>query len=292
MKSHEQISSVTLHSNPLRIRGGGNFGRQNIYARYSEGASAATPSSVPSEVLPLVQNVALFTFISFAMAELLNYCGLFKDEDGIKASRQAEEFAEEHFDSPDDFQATADRLWDTTQNWWTRNRRSRGGLLQLSTWKKKWHFLLNLYNMKGPRGTLQCLSFKHQFAIGCTIGMVCQQFSLATVSVAFYVYVASEMLYNLREAGRDFANDDTNFYRTNENQHTSSYGQNFDKTGTNKISNILNICSDCLEQVRSAVRQSADRVVTMLEGTDEDFDNGVGTIIAGAVFGLLLKSLL
>jgi hypothetical protein len=40
------------------------------------------------------------------------------------------------------------------------------------------------------------------------------------------------------------------------------------------------------------VRQSADRVVTMLEGTDEDFDNGVGTIIAGAVFGLLLKSLL
>ena len=287
MNNFAQISSTkNFLSNPLKIRGG-DFGRQNIHARYYGGAPIVTPSSTPSEILPSIQNVAIFTFVSFAIAEVLNYCGLFQDAHGIKASRQAEEFATEHFNSSDDFETTADRLWDTAQNWWTRNRRSKGGILQLSTWKKKWHFLLNLYNIKGLRGTLQCLSFKHQFAIGCTAGMVCQQFSLATLSVAFYVYVASEMLHNLREAGLK-----KEFYRTNRNQQTPLHGQKSDETPKNQLANTLNVCSECLERVRSAVRQSAGSLFQMLEGTDEDFDNGVGTIVAGAIFGLLLKTLL
>jgi len=294
MKSNFPIPTTkNLLAKSLTVRGG-NFSRQNHrYARYYGATPFTTntptrPSSCsPSEILPSIANIALLTFISFALAEIFNYCGIFQDDVGIKASRQADKFASEHFDS-DDFEGTADRIGNTARNWWHRTRRSREKLFQLSTWKKKWNYILNLYNIKGLIGTLQCLSFKHQFAIGCTVGMLCQNVSLAAVSVGFYIYVASEMLYNLREAGRD----DEEYYYANENEQTSPFRRGCEESSTNQITSAINVCSECLEGVRSSVRQSVDRIFQMLEGTDEDFDNGVGTVIVGAVFGVILKTLL
>lgn len=300
MKSNAPIPAIytqNIFTKYLTVRGG-SFSRQNHhFARYNgatpfttyTGTPARPSPCSPSEIVPSIANIALLTFISFALAEIFNYCGLFQDDDGIKASQQADKFASEHFDSSDDFEGTADRIWNTAQNWWLRNKRSREKLFQLSTWKQKWNYILNLYNIKGFVGLVQCLAFKHQFAIGCTAGMLCQNISLAVISVGFYVYVASEMLYNLREAARD---SDEEYYYANENRNTSPFRSGSKESFTNPITSAMNLCTECLEGVRTAVRQSVDRIFQMLEGTDEDFDNGVGTVIVGAVFGVVLKTLL
>jgi len=202
-------AATKLPKNLLSLNGGGinrNFGsNKNTFASWAQTGSAAgipqAQATLSPPIIPSIPVIALLTILSFALSEILNFCGIFHDEHGIKAKEKADRFKEEHFHS-DDLEETVDRIWGSAEKWWYKNRR-RGGVLRTSTWRRKWQFFVNLYSVEGLFGTIHYLSFKHQFAVGCTVGMVFQKLTLATINVGFFVYVASEMLYNLRGAAEE-----------------------------------------------------------------------------------------
>ncbi|GFH45709.1 predicted protein [Chaetoceros tenuissimus] len=254
--------------------------------RYFNGASSQNipSSSSCSDIMPSLPNILLLTAFSFALSEMLNFCGLFQDRPGRKGKQQSREFMSQ-FDSDSDFDTNADRLFESIEGWWYRQRHQRGGILQIKTWKRRFSAIWNVYQHLGFAGLLHHFSFKHQFAIGCSVGMIFHRLSMSLAMIGFYIYVGSEMLSNMQEFSRDE-------FGKNEMFPISRYHPDDDSKEDNIISNILEVSSCVLDRIRWAGRQGFQCLIQMLNDSDETFDNSVGTIIIGIIIGVGIKSLL
>ena len=233
-------------------------------------ALSQVPTTNPP-MIPSIPSIALLAILSFSIAEILSYCGLFQDEYGLEAKEKADQFREDVFDC--DREVSIANLEYYARNWWEKNRKGPDGILCLSAWKKKCRFMFDLYTFGGIKSTLRYLSFKHQFAIGCTIGMISQRLTFATIRVGVFVFFASEIMYNVKTIPHE---SEEAFYDDVSNPRPS-----------NVFENIISLCCDCLDRIRFTVKKSVDAVVEMFDGSDDS----IGTLIGGILFGLLLKSI-
>jgi hypothetical protein len=265
----------------------GNFSvKNNLVANSSNANKPISPSS-----LSLIITCAI---MSFAIAEILNYCGIFHDETGLEATRRKQSF----LDISHDFDSALEYILDGMDNWWMRNKFQKGGILQWSTWKDKVQRGIDLYTNRGFLGSLQCLSFKHQFAVGSTVGMLCQGISRTVASTTFLVFVASEMLQNIMKDSGDgggMYHDDESYDDHDDDDDSKSilhrHGRYSDNHDIDHGTRIISLSLKCIQKIRSTIRQSMDAFVDFLNGTDEDFDNSIGTFIVGIGFGLLVKTI-
>ncbi len=244
----------------------------------------------PVSLLPSIPSIAIIILASFSLAEIMSFAGLFQDQHGIQAKAKADVFRENYLSGSDDdnFEDRFEQIGDAIGNWWQKNRK-RNGLLRLSTWKRKVRFMIDLYGIQGFFGTLQYLSFKHQFAIGCSVGMIFQRVALSVGQAAFFVYVASEMMYNLKKASAEMQNDD-DFHNIKDARGFDSFRRHdFDK---NVCGDAIEVCSDCLEKVRFTVRSSFDAIIAVLNEDNSPLDDSVGTAIVAVIFGVILKSII
>jgi len=323
--------TLTLEQRVLSLhRGGGFYGRNKHGGipwdprSYAPIATSSSSAAVSSEIIPPLPQIALITLLSFTLAEILNFCGMFEDEEGIKAKQDADEFRKEYFldsDSDDDDQAyykmetKMNNLWNAFQAWFHHNRTSSRGILRLSTWKNKYQFMVQYCNIMGPVGTLKFLSFKHQFGLGCTAGMVFQKIVLQSVNVVFFVYVGSEMLHNLKQA-RDLGKEEggqEGTERTRSKSRERSWDNSKDdvhilpsslfnrakysKKMQRKARNPLETAWDVLDSIRISVRSAVTQVMKILNGmseiddeNDDLWDDSLGTIVVGVAVGVLIKS--
>ena len=286
-----------LHGNLLSLTGGGgirNFHNKDASGRgftWTENAANLSKLPLSPTTTPTIPSIALIIFLSFSIAEIFEKVGVFQDNHGIKAKEKADQFKEDYyfFGSDEDLDDKVERIWNSLGIWWRKNRQ-RNGFLRLSTWRKKFQFMIDLYGMQGFFATLQYLSFKHQFAIGCSVGMIFQRITLSVGNVAFFIYVASEMMYNLKKAGEEI-------YETEE-FHNTIDAKSMNRRHThrqwdldnNVCSDAIDICCDCLEKVRYTVRRSFDTILDLLNEDDNPLDDGIGTAIVGVFFGVILKS--
>lgn len=280
-KDHGSFNLDSFQSNFNRYRE-----RYIPTPRYFNGASSHNipSSSSCSDILPSLPNIILITAFSFALSEMLNFCGIFQDRPGRKGKQKSREFISQ-FDSDSDFDTNADRIFESIEGWWYRQRNQRGGIFQIKTWKRRFNAIWNVYQHLGFAGLLHHFSFKHQFAIGCTVGMIFHRLSMSLAMIGFYIYVGSEMLSNMQE----FSSDE---FSKNEMFPIPRYHPDDDNKEDSIISNILEVSSSVLDRIRWAGRKAFQSLIQMLNDSDETFDNGVGTIIIGVVSGIILKSML
>lgn len=262
--------------------------KNNFIAAANHVNSPVSPSSSFSTIITCA-------ILSFAIAEILNCCGIFHDESGLEATRRKNNFLDEYMSSNNDLDSTLESILDGMELWWVRNRFHKGGILQWSTWKERIERGLDLYATRGFWGSLQCLCFKHQFAVGSMVGMMCQGISRTAGYTAFLAFVLGEMLQNVLKKDNSYFNgmcqkdDDGDDHRPHHcYQGTSRHSrhENVDHGTT-----INSISLKCIETIQSIFRQSVDSLIDFLNGTDEEFDNSIGTIIVGIAFGLVVKTI-
>jgi hypothetical protein len=195
--------------------GNGNTGffrtnyNHNHNARRGFGWESPSLSTGRDSTAQSISSIALIIFLSFTLAEIFErFFGLFQDDHGIRSKQNTDRWKEDFLSNPDhaeevDWIDRFDKLFDNLEDWWRRNTQEKNGIFRLDTWKKKAHLLADVHSIFGTLGTLERLSFKHQFAIGCSVGMIFQQVAWGLGNAVFFVYVASEMMYNLKCAGEE-----------------------------------------------------------------------------------------
>ena len=294
----------------------------NHNARRGSGWESPSLSPTRDSTAQSIPSIALIIFLSFTLAEILErFFGLFQDDHGIRSKQNTDRWKEDflsNLDRPEevDWIDRFDELVDNLGDWWRRNTQEKNGILRLDTWKKKAHLLVDVHSIFGTIGTLERLSFKHQFAIGCSVGMIFQPVAWGLGNAAFFVYVASEMMYNLKCAGEEIningaidesddggtsrreyfsVRDDSN--RPRPRPRASKYHPDkFDQDSNNNslLSGAIHACSDCLENVRHTARNSFDAIADTFGEHQEEMnalEDGIGTAIVGVAFGVLVKSL-
>ena len=292
----------------------------NHNARRGSGWESPSLSPTRDSTAQSIPSIALIIFLSFTLAEILErFFGLFQDDHGIRSKQNTDRWKEDflsNLDRPEevDWIDRFDELVDNLGDWWRRNTQEKNGILRLDTWKKKAHLLVDVHSIFGTIGTLERLSFKHQFAIGCSVGMIFQPVAWGLGNAAFFVYVASEMMYNLKCAGEEIningaidesddggtsrreyfsVRDDSNRPRSRASKyHPDKFDQ--DSNNNSLLSGAIHACSDCLENVRHTARNSFDAIADTFGENQEEMnalEDGIGTAIVGVVFGVLVKSL-
>jgi hypothetical protein len=129
------------------------------------------------------------------------------------------------------------------------------------------------------------------------VGMMCQGISRTAGYTAFLVFVVGEMLQNVQKkessgfsgmCQKDDDGDDDDDHPHHYYQGTSRHSrhENVDYSTT-----IISISLKCIETIQPIFRQSVDSLIDFLSGTDEEFDNSIGTIIVGIAFGLVVKTI-
>ena len=164
MKHLKKVCANTL----LSFRAGGisTFRKNNIFCsggfgltRNLEGLSI----SPPTPIISTFQSIAILTLLSFTIAEILNFCGIFRDENGMKGMEQKEKLKGYLSTFDDDLEMGFEQILKSTRIWLNSSRKR---LFPLSKWWEKIKLLGRVYEILGPLGTIQYLSFKHQFAVG------------------------------------------------------------------------------------------------------------------------------
>jgi hypothetical protein len=290
-----EISSI------LQIRGGGSLGSMRALA-----AAPSATSTPASALLPSLPAVAILTIAAFALAELLSFCGIFLDEEGVEAKRKARGFWDKHANTSGDAFDSIDNIIIDLESWWHRHRTKRVGIFRLDTWKRRVNLILDTVGTFGYLRSIQLLSSKHQFAIGCAIGMSFQKISLIAIKTAFVAYVSSEMAYNFRTAKSDSHDEDSDseseserykkkdqFYKRRNNFFPDDAHSEFDDITTSLKKGLdeksADICTN-LERFRHFTRRKVDEFKTLMsephKTTWED------NVIVGVAFGIFVKWLL
>jgi hypothetical protein len=162
-RSHVRWSASRLTS----IQGGGYMDRHRHFtssrpAMFHTIGSASASTSTKNNFIatahhvnrPVSPSSSFSTIItcailSFAIAEILNYCGIFHDESGLEATRRKKKFLDEYMSSNKDFDSALECILDGMELWWVRHRFQKGGILQWSTWKERIQRGLDLYATRG-----------------------------------------------------------------------------------------------------------------------------------------------
>ena len=286
-----EISSI------LQSRGGASRGSMR--------ALATAPSDTPaSTIMPSLPTLAILTITAFALAELLSFCGIFLDEEGVEAKRKSRGFWDKHVNSSGDAFDSIDSIIIDLENWWHRHRTKRGGILRLDTWKTRVNLILDTVGTFGYLRSIQILPSKHQFAIGCAIGMSFQKMSLIAIKTAFVAYVSSEMAYNFRTEKSDSHNEDSEsererykkkdqFYKHRKKFIPDDAHSEFDditislKKGLDEKS--ADICTN-LERFRHFTRRKVDEFKTLM--SEPQRTTWEDNVIVGIAFGIFVKWLL
>lgn len=265
-------------------------------------------SSAPnSNPIPALQETLIMIFISLLFAEVLSYFGLFQDSSGIQDQERARRFGMNWFGekhdsgsefNDDDWDIKVDRAVLSFRTWIRRSWK-KGGILHLPTWKKRWLAVSEACSLFGVYDTFHAVfSFKHQFAIGCSIGMVFYPVVKTMINICLGTYLMSEIIYNAKRAGEDFREHEEKTYVYSSDDEDDQNQQKLHKSeesdvAWDSLSTPLHELFHQLDQFRLAVRQRVSIVGQPLKS--EDFwkmNDSEGTVIVGAVFGMILKSLI
>jgi hypothetical protein len=282
---------------------------------FSEGTTGRSASffdsNSHSNSIPTLQGSILFVLFSFSLSEVLSWFGLFQDSRGLGDQERAKEFGRRWFpiNDQDEFQTSRDEYnginfeekmeicIDSFRLWCSRSRK-KGGIFHLPTWRKRLIGLSEAFSLFGVYDTFHTVfSFKHQFAIGCSLGMIFQQTVKMGLNIGLGVYVFSEIIYNIQKAGEEFKEHDERIYTySSDDENDGASGYPFDQSHLDMpsfgLSNAVSIVLDRLDQVRVEVR----RILSSIQSIDSTnhhwyFDDSEGTAIVGAIVGIILKSL-
>lgn len=275
----------------LQIRGGAR--------RDSMRVLAAAPSASPtSTIMPSLPTLAILTIAAFAIAELLSFCGIFLDDEGVEAKKRARGIWDKHVNTSEDAFDSFDSLVDDLEKWWYRQRTKRGGILRLDTWKRRINLILETVGAIGVFRSIKLLSSKHQFAIGCAIGMSFQKLSLIAIKMALVAYASSEMAYNFRTAKSKFPDEDSESESFKKKDKFDKRRNNFIPDSHSEFDDIAirlkegldersaDICIN-LERLRLFARRKVDEFkILMLEPHRTTWEDNV---IVGVAFGIFAK---
>jgi hypothetical protein len=290
-----------------------SFHNNNRFFSLENTRSASFFDSNPSSNSnPTLQGSILLILLSFALSELLSWFGLFQDSSGLGDQERAKQFGRTWFGNhnQDDaeneeyneatLEEKMDDLADSFRSWCRRSRK-RGGIFHLPTWKKRLVGLSEACSLFGVYDTFHTvLSFKHQFAIGCSVGMIFQQTAKMVMNIGLGVYVFSEIIYNIKKAGEEFKEHDERVYSYSSDEDDDdddSSRHSFERVHrdvpTFGLSNTVNILLERLDQFRVEVRRRISSIGQPVDNSHHwYFDDSEGTAIVGAIVGIILKSLM
>ena len=258
---------------------------------------------------PTLQGSIIFILFSFALSEVLSWFGLFQDSSGLGDHERAKKFGGKWFQNdPDDskiceeyneihFEEKIESFIDSFLLWCRRSRR-KGGIFHLPTWRKRLVGLSEACSLFGVYDTFHTVfSFKHQFAIGCSIGMIFHHTVKTALNIGLGVYVLSEIIYNIQKAGEEFKEHEERIYTYSSDEEEDGasqypFQQSHLDIPTFGLSNAIGTVLDSLNQVRLEVRRRISSIGQPMDSMNHwYFDDSEGTAIVGAIVGIILKSL-
>ena len=272
--------------------------QQEQHQQSSSPSQSGNLSILPFIIIPSLPQIALITGLSFTMAELFNYCGIFHDEIGDSATNNAREFINSH-------ESVEHGLADLSYHaldWIEYNIKDDGGLFHLPTVKKR---VEHLFRMQTIDFKMNRLSFKHQWAIGSTIGMVFHSSAIVIAKVFTIAYLLSEMSANIvsthvvENNGSDsrFYNGIQDFFDNEEDSTKTDETIDFIFDAIRYSRRLVIRCLGLLNRklkwfrlkIRSIISCPQESLGEIMSG---DWLDSEGTLIAGFVFGILLGQLL
>mmetsp|Transcript_4850 Transcript_4850/g.7164 ORF Transcript_4850/g.7164 Transcript_4850/m.7164 type:complete len:399 (-) Transcript_4850:80-1276(-) len=324
------------------------------------GSSSNTRSSISNigifsilSILPPPSQILFATLVSLSLSEAFNYLGLFHDENGIRAKEAADQFFERHKQhSSNDTSTVVESILSSLVigilDWVDVNVREEGGLLHLPTIVDKIEYLVQegrnisngsntnmntntsakkntvqwQYQWRRWKRRIQNMPFKHQFAIGTTLGMILHSGSVLISKVALITYMLSEVSYNIisnydEEEERPGSNGDDKEYfpygiafSNGGNDHDGDNIESFIDAEIlfEHLKDIRIFTFRCLKYVNKKLNWFRLGVRSILSSSSsssskkdffhnvgnwiDDEDSGEGTIIVGFIFGVALGYLL
>jgi len=216
--------------------------------RYNKDISLLLPS------FPQITSMILFSFI---VSEVLNYCGLFQDENGHKAKEEASHFFNQHETIESAFFDVLGCTFDKIENFWNEKK------VVIEKCKQKLLHVMDRFDSSqwdniNYRIRWTKLSFKHQFAIGSSIGMILHRLSFEIVKLSVIIYVSSEILENIQEnIQRD---NNNNNKRYNPSRNGVKYNHNFNEKDYDSDDNVDHGFSGEFDDAESALNTLCETI--------------------------------
>jgi hypothetical protein len=287
-------------------------------------------SLLPFIIIPTLPQIMISIITSFTIAEILNYCGLFQDENGQQAKQRAIAFfdtsndtnTQNNMDDIDSTTALINKLTSGIYHWVEGNIKYYvidGNIFHLnllSSFQTKVDNLLNYgvgngstdKGTKSSRGqdwnsTIRQMAFKTQFAIGSALGMILHSSSILVAKVGIITYLLSEISYNFvvnyekqqKKEGED-SEEQPYLY-----EELRDFFQDDEKTdlvfdAVHQVRHLIFRCLRFWNRKFNGLRLKIRSFISNPQESLHQIFDGTwmdqdGTIIAGFVFGIVLGHL-
>ncbi len=286
--------------------------------------------SSTSTIIPPLPQLVLIVGTAFSIAEILNFCGVFQDESGRKATRKTHEYFESKFhqnnynnNDDDGLILLLEEIPTIFENWFQREFNEKGGLFHFPTIKNRIESILdstsqfisnNIDNdkRKGGEFSFSCttntissgikqLAHKHQFALGNIIGILVNsngQTPMILCKIVGLTYVLSEILHSF--VSSYIHNTYGDHYRYYDKEPLQEF---LDETNTHILNSdalfdkleelevkFVQLTKLCDEKLSWIRRKIRVFIQSPLQSLEKILDS-YGTIVAGLMLGVIIGTM-